>query len=214
MSDATLDLNHPFDRQPGESEEAFAAWGVYRDLGVSRSLEAASKHCARSMPTLKLHSARWSWVERARLWDNHLVVERDRVRARYAAVQEKRRLKSIESDHEIAVELRAKAMTMVRWPLAVKAKDVDGRTVVITPVKWTLGTALDMLKLAKDLEASSFEAAKPESLDALSDAELSVIVGAGDEVMGEVVRGEDGAVGQPPAPSDSAGVSEAEPRVS
>jgi hypothetical protein len=192
MPDANFDLDRPFERQPGESEQAYEAWQIYRDLGVSRSLEAVSQVLARSLPTIKVHSARWSWVERARLWDNRMSFERDRVRARYAAIQEKRRLKSVETNYDIANEIRSKALIMLRWPLTKQEKNKDGTKIILNPAKWTFGTALDMLQAAADLEKTSLEGSKPGSLDSLTDAELAAVVEAGDEVMGEVVRNEDG----------------------
>ncbi len=59
----------PFERQQGESPKAFAAFVVYRDIGPTRSQEEVSRRLAKSRQVISRWSARYNWVERARMYD-------------------------------------------------------------------------------------------------------------------------------------------------
>lgn len=76
----------PWHRQPHETTKAFAAFVVYRDLGVERSIDKAyaSKRATQQQPNSKSTShresrywAEWStkynWVERATAYDDYLM---------------------------------------------------------------------------------------------------------------------------------------------
>src|SRR3954466_9461560 len=68
-----------YDRQPGESRQAFAAFATYRDLGPSRSLVKAGRELGKSLALLERWSARWRWVARAEAYDEFLdQLKRDR----------------------------------------------------------------------------------------------------------------------------------------
>jgi hypothetical protein len=58
-----------FERMPGESAVAFAAFVVYRDVGPTRSIRKLRQEVGKSRAVLERWSVRWSWVERVRLWD-------------------------------------------------------------------------------------------------------------------------------------------------
>jgi hypothetical protein len=61
----------------GESNKAYQAFGVYRDLEPKeRSLARVASECTRSVSLIRRWSAQWSWVERAREWDHHQEVHR------------------------------------------------------------------------------------------------------------------------------------------
>lgn len=79
-----------YDRLPEESSKAYDAFVVYRDLGVSRSIEIAwqrySKSDKRVPGYFKQWSATYNWVERAAAYDDHIeaearkVIERDAIK--------------------------------------------------------------------------------------------------------------------------------------
>jgi hypothetical protein len=91
----------PWERWPGESDAAFSAFVIYRDLGPQRSLDAASTryHARDQSPTaqpqggrgknkkcsgqIRTWADRWDWRARAAGWDD----EQDR-QARQAMLQE------------------------------------------------------------------------------------------------------------------------------
>jgi hypothetical protein len=78
----------PWEQLPGESSKAYAAFCLYRDQGLNRSIEATSRayhgHSAplgRETPTGRRRGAsgqirrwaqRWNWSARARAWDQEL----------------------------------------------------------------------------------------------------------------------------------------------
>src|SRR5690349_13852957 len=89
----------PWERQPREGEEAYAAFLAYRDLGPYRTHEATRKSLGKRPGYLK-PIERWSasrdWRMRAGAWDDHLQAERDKVAREEAAKWERRRLQALE----------------------------------------------------------------------------------------------------------------------
>ena len=68
---------HPWNRQPGESEESFEAFNIYRLLGVDRSLEKVAEQLKKHPKTIRRHSASNKWVARAAAWDNEIAKKSD-----------------------------------------------------------------------------------------------------------------------------------------
>ena len=76
-SPATVDYAPPpWERQSSDTPKSWAAFGVYRDLGPSRTLAAAAAELNRSVALLADWSRAYSWVARAAAWDG----EQDRLR--------------------------------------------------------------------------------------------------------------------------------------
>lgn len=67
-SDAAPSWQH---RQPHESTPAFAAYCLYRDQGVSRSIDKVGQELVKSGSLLSRWSAEHQWVERVRAYDQH-----------------------------------------------------------------------------------------------------------------------------------------------
>jgi hypothetical protein len=65
-----------FERLPGESSPAFAAFGIYRDLGPQRSLRAVGRKLGKSGSLIERWSSRWMWCTRAAAYDAYLDDER------------------------------------------------------------------------------------------------------------------------------------------
>lgn len=77
----------PWERQPGETPKAFAAFACYRDLGVLRTIDQAYRHWMakqhrpvppdkRAAGNFQNWSAKHQWVLRAQAWDE----EQDRLK--------------------------------------------------------------------------------------------------------------------------------------
>jgi len=64
-----------WERQKDESSRAYAAFCVYRDLGIERSLDKALA-TANKKPTNRRHWARWmekyNWVKRTKAYDDYI----------------------------------------------------------------------------------------------------------------------------------------------
>jgi hypothetical protein len=61
-----------WEKLPGESRPAFAAFAHYRDLGPYRSVDKAAKDLGKSSRTLAQHSRKYRWVERTEAYDDEL----------------------------------------------------------------------------------------------------------------------------------------------
>lgn len=62
----------PWERQPGETDPAFHAFAVYRDMGPERSLSKVAGSIGKSTRLLSGWSSRNSWRVRVNAWDAEL----------------------------------------------------------------------------------------------------------------------------------------------
>jgi hypothetical protein len=156
-------MSQPWDRMKGEKEGAYRDFLAYRDLGADRTLESARKTFGPPSVTLRsveMLSSKWSWVERARAWDNHLQAERDRATAAAAAAEarkwEQRKQAAREANYTIAERLMERAQALLELPTVQQRStktDADGRTTVTVwePAKWTQRDLPTIAKIAADL---------------------------------------------------------------
>lgn len=93
----------PWERQTGESEKAFEAFSVYRDLGQDRTVSAVVKRLEKSRNLIDRWKNRWNWFERARLYDNELEKQ-----AMAKAVKEHKAMS--ERHIKIAMQMQKKAL--------------------------------------------------------------------------------------------------------
>jgi hypothetical protein len=64
-----------YDRQAGETNPAFEAFALYRDMGINRSLDAVAKKLSKSLTLMGRWSGQHNWVERVSLYDDYLDVQ-------------------------------------------------------------------------------------------------------------------------------------------
>lgn len=77
----------PWERQPGESGPAYAAFELYRDLGPNeRSLVKVARQLGKSVTLMERWSTRWSWKERVAAWDAEIT--RQKIAAQVKAARE------------------------------------------------------------------------------------------------------------------------------
>ena len=95
--------NSTWERQPGESPQAYEAFVSYRDMGVERSVRAVGQRLDKSRTQIGKWSSAWKWVVRARTWDNEL----DRA-ARAKAVKKAGEMK--DRHVNLAMQLQKKAL--------------------------------------------------------------------------------------------------------
>lgn len=62
----------PWERQPGESPQAYEAFDTYLKMGVDRSCRKVAQELSKSDTIIKRWSSTWSWQERCRAYDNEL----------------------------------------------------------------------------------------------------------------------------------------------
>lgn len=66
----------PWERQPGESTRAFAAFVTYRDAGDSRSYTGVAQKLNKSRTLVARWGTRWQWQNRLSAWERNLEYER------------------------------------------------------------------------------------------------------------------------------------------
>lgn len=60
----------PWERQVGESQQAFEAFATYRDQTGRRSRRAVAEKLSKSDALMNRWQTRWNWVSRAQAWDD------------------------------------------------------------------------------------------------------------------------------------------------
>jgi hypothetical protein len=75
----------PWERQDGETDPAWAAFTVYRDMGTERSLSKVADHVGKSSRHVALWSSRNDWHVRAARFDSYL--DRVALDARVKAIE-------------------------------------------------------------------------------------------------------------------------------
>lgn len=96
-----------WERQRGESQKAFEAFTVYRDLESERSLVKVGQKLGKSSTLIERWSVQWSWVERARLYDE----EKER---QYLLQQEEERKKMAERHAKQSMMFQNKVLERLR----------------------------------------------------------------------------------------------------
>lgn len=62
-------MSKAWERQRGESQKAFEAFAIYRDMGPTRSLLKVTQKLTKSETLIKRWSSKWNWVDRIQLYD-------------------------------------------------------------------------------------------------------------------------------------------------
>jgi hypothetical protein len=156
-------MSQPWDRVKGETEQAYDAFLIYRELGPDRTQDGVRVKLGKVPAYLRgieRWARRWSWAERARAWDNHLQAERDKVAEKAAAAEarkwEQRKQAAREANYAIAERLMERAQNLLDLPTVQQRStktDADGRTTVTVwePAKWTQRDLPTIAKVAADL---------------------------------------------------------------
>lgn len=142
------DSRKPWEKQKGESHQAFEAFQLYRDLGVSRSQAKVAQQLGKSEALMQRWSGRWSWVARCDSWDR----EQDR----------QWRLEQAEARRDIARKhLRVGAAMMSK--AVQRLQSVDPAQLTPNELERWLRTAAEMERVAAgeadDSDAAGIKAA-------------------------------------------------------
>lgn len=116
---AKAEVTEPWERQKGESDQAWEAFKTYRDMDPPRSLARVAGVVGKSVPLMERWSRRWSWVERVRLHTNQL----EEI-ARNETIREIRAFRK-----RAARQLAAKAQTLMLVDVAIANLLARGKTV-------------------------------------------------------------------------------------
>src|SRR5829696_250356 len=58
-----------WERMDGESPEAYEAFGLYRGLGITRSIRSVGQRLGNSRALIERRSRKWLWVARTQAFD-------------------------------------------------------------------------------------------------------------------------------------------------
>lgn len=169
----------PWDRQPKESEPAWAAFQLYRDQRLGRSHQAVARQCSKSISIIRRWSARWSWVERAGRWDSyqdgiHLAAATKAVEdaaINWAAEREIQRGRELETGRALI----ARALLMLETPLYRREVTTnDGHTTnVFIPAGWRMSDApkladigAKLVRLAAEMDTDRIGVTHRQELEA------------------------------------------------
>lgn len=80
----------PWERQEKESDKAFEAFAIYRDMGPDRSYRKVSEQLGKSETLINRWGSTYTWIERAAAWDNELDKENQKEQRKEIAKMRKR----------------------------------------------------------------------------------------------------------------------------
>ena len=120
----------PWERQEGESEKAFEAFAIYKDMSANRSVRTVAQEFIKSVSLIARWSIKWNWGERVRAYDNALEKE-----AEAAAIKERKEM--LKRHVGISMQLQKKALEALQL-LSVEdicAKDIKEFLKVSTEIE-------------------------------------------------------------------------------
>lgn len=108
----------PWERQKGETRKAYEAFSLYRDGGPTRSYQSVANMLSKSLAVIKRWGSRWNWVERSRLYQDHL----DSIN-RFEQEQERKDM--LDRHARIATAFQVKIMERLRDLIAAELTPQD-----------------------------------------------------------------------------------------
>lgn len=164
-----------FEREPGESGKAFAAFEVYRSLGPGRSLRTVAEHVygtrwKTGKRTVEKWSSRFDWVDRVAAFNaRDAMIAREAVEEHLrskASELAARRAALVEKNLEVSERAAEQALLMLRWPLVEKiVGEEDGQTILAIPAKWTKSNVKQMFEIAVAGGTGSFPNPDEDNLE-------------------------------------------------
>jgi hypothetical protein len=125
-----------YDRQVGETEKAYAAFVIYRNLGLERSLQKAAENYYQGLPIAqKLHRNRsqftawcgkYSWVDRCLDYDrDEEAIARERKRELSCAEHDAKLAKFQENNEELGSEMTGLSLDLTLFFRSSLAETVE-----------------------------------------------------------------------------------------
>lgn len=139
-----IESEYVWERQEGESREAYEAFSLYRDMGADggkRSLQAVSNELSKSLTLMKRWSASYNWIERARAYDFHVedlalrkaTQSLAKARERQMAVGGKLQQMGFAALKETTITDPAVALKMIIEGAKLEYKQLEAETAAHTP---------------------------------------------------------------------------------
>lgn len=147
----------PWERQKGESTQAYEAFSTYLNMGAERSTRAVAQKLGKSASLIQRWSREKGWQERVRAYENDL--ERE---ARKKAIADRKAM--TERHIGIAMQLQKKALE------ALSSLEVEDMTP--KDIKEYIKMATDLERLNRTLEEADGQS-KGDSPAQLADAIIS-----------------------------------------
>lgn len=148
----------PWERQNGESGQAYEAFAVYRDYGSSRTVSAVVKQLGKSRSLLDRWKARWDWETRAIAYDNYIEQQ-----AKEKAIKDR---KSMLNRHiKIAMQVQKKALEALD---ALNAEEMTPKD-----IKEYIRMATDLERLSRTIGIDEQEVAEANKAKSLTGSILS-----------------------------------------
>jgi len=118
----------PWERQKGETDPAFEAFALYRNMGVERSTLSVSIELSKSHGLVKKWGTKQNWVSRAAAFDDHL----DKI---WIKEKQKRHLAEAKKQIRVANDLREVGEQILKDADKEKATVEDARKILETSQK-------------------------------------------------------------------------------
>jgi len=130
----------PWERQEGETEKAFEAFSVYRDLqGSARTFTAVAEKLHKSCTLIRRWKTQYNWESRVLAYDNHL--------QNAATAEAEKQCKEMTERHiKIAKQLQLKALE------ALKNLKPEGMTPKDIKEFLKLGVEMEQFSRTSDIE--------------------------------------------------------------
>lgn len=162
MSNRTVKAS-AWERQQGESPQAYEAFATYRDMGSERNIRAVARKLSKSSTIIARWSSTWKWVERARAWDNELTRQ-----AKEAAAK---KVKDMTGRHiNIAMQLQRKALEALEVLNVEEMSPKDIKEFIKAATELERANRLAEAELDKDGRSTSADDAPRSLADAIMEA--------------------------------------------
>lgn len=144
----------PWERQKGESAQAYEAFSIYLGMGAERSLSAVAKQLSKSLPLIKRWSREKEWQERIRAYDNDIEKQ-----ARKKVIADRKAM--TERHIGIAMQLQKKALQALG---SLSVEDMTPKD-----IKEYIKMATDLERLNRTLEDADSKERESAAQSSLAD---------------------------------------------
>lgn len=146
----------PWERQEGESPQAFEAFDLYCKMGTDRSLHKVGTKLAKSYTIISRWSSKWEWQKRSREYDNELKRQDFAEQKREYRKMQQRQIQTATLLQKKAVEALAK----LEW------SDLDAKDIMRFISE---GTKLERMNRAESVTAFARDANTDGQASSLAD---------------------------------------------